>query len=220
MDDEAGGPVVDDDVRVSRLSVNASAQDADAVVQEYETRYREARRPRPRAQEWPRSYSTLRVSDNERLWASAAHASAWVTFLAAVFTTGAAIPLTMFVPLVIYFLFRKQSDYVAFHALQAFVLQLVGIIGALALLTVGGVLWVIGLVIALLLVLALIGFVLVPVWAIVGIVLLITALLLPFGMVLFSTIGAVQTYNGRDYRYPYIARWVDRQLAGGFLNTI
>lgn len=220
MNDEVTGQVVGDNERVSRLSANAAVPDADDVVQEYETRYREPRMPRPKAQDWPRSYSTLRVSDNERLWAGAAHASAWVTLAAAFFTAGFAVPVTIFVPLVIYFLFRKQSDYVAFHALQAFVLQLVGTVGALALLTIGGGLWVIGLVVALLLVVVLVGFVLVPVWGIVGVALLVTAVMMPFAMVMFGTIGAVQTYNGRDYRYPYIAHWVDRQLAGGFLNTI
>lgn len=219
MDEGLNDQAVNDDARVSRLSAAASAPDSDDIVQEYEARYREPRKARPRAQDWPRSYSTLRVSDNERLWAGAAHASAWVTFAAAFFTGGFAIPVTIFVPLVIYFLFRKQSDYVAFHALQAFVLQLVGTLGALALLTVGGTLWLVGLVVALLLVLVLVGFVLVPVWGIVGIVLLLTALLMPFGMILLGTVGAVQTYNGRDYRYPYIAHWVDRQLAGGFLNA-
>ncbi len=219
MDEGLNDQLANDDARVSRLSAAAAAPDDD-VVREYEARYREPRKARPKAQDWPRSYSTLRVSDQERLWAGAAHASAWVTLAAAFLTTGFAIPVTVFVPLVIYFLFRKQSDYVAFHALQAFVLQLVGTVGALALLTFGGVLWVIGLVIALLLALVLVGFVLVPVWGIVGVALLLTALLMPFGMVLLGTVGTVQTYNGRDYRYPYIAHWVDRQLAGGFLNAV
>ncbi|MGQ9889974.1 MAG: DUF4870 domain-containing protein [Aggregatilineales bacterium] len=220
MSSEVTEQTTSDDERVTRLSAHPDGADADAVVQEYEARYRGPRKPRPKPQEWPRSYSTLRVSDNERLWASAAHASAWVTFAAALLTAGAAIPVTIFVPLAIYFMFRKQSDYVAFHALQAFVLQLVGTVGALALLTVGVVLWVIGLLVALLLVVLLVGFVLVPVWGIVGIALLVVVFLMPFGMVMFGTIGAVQTHNGRDYRYPYIAQWVDRQLAGSFLDTI
>jgi uncharacterized Tic20 family protein len=39
-------------------------------------------------------------------------------------------------------------------------------------------------------------------------------------MLLYGTIAAIETYNGRDYRYPFIARWVDRQLAGGYLHTV
>jgi len=167
----------------------------------------------------PRSYSTLRVSDDEKLWASVAHGSVWVTLLAGLLSGGAIIPLSVFIPLVIYFLFRQKSDYVAFHALQAFVLQLIGTIGAFLLISVGGLVWVIGMVIALLAVVILVGFILVPFWSLVGIVLLSSTVLLPIAMIFFGTYGAVETHNGRDYRYPFIARWVDRQLAGGFLHT-
>ncbi|MEO8396514.1 MAG: hypothetical protein ABI700_26205, partial [Chloroflexota bacterium] len=102
---------------------------------------------------------------------------------------------------------------------QAFVLQLIGTIGAFLLLSVGGLVWVIGMVIALLAVVILVGFILVPFWGLIGIALLSSTVLLPIAMIFFGTYGAVETHNGRDYRYPFIARWVDRQLAGGFLHT-
>ena len=35
---------------------------------------------------------------------------------------------------------------------------------------------------------------------------------LPLGMVIYSIIAAIETWNGHDYRYPYIAKWVERQL--------
>jgi uncharacterized Tic20 family protein len=41
----------------------------------------------------------------------------------------------------------------------------------------------------------------------------------PIAALLLATIAAYQTYNRHDYRYPFISRWIDRQLAGGFLNT-
>jgi uncharacterized Tic20 family protein len=188
----------------------------DAVVREYEQRYFAPRKPRDR----PRSYSTMHVTDDERLWAAVAHASVWVTFIMFFVTSGFGVPFSIFVPLVIYFVFRKKSDYVTFHALQAFVIQLLGTVGALALLVIGGLAWVVGLIIGLLLMLVLIGFILVPVWGVVGIALILSVFLLPFVMLLFGTIAAVQTYNGRDYRYPFIALWVDRQLAGGLLNML
>jgi uncharacterized Tic20 family protein len=206
------------DERVSRLSAvpppPADMTDGDDIVDAYEQRYYGPRK----VQDRPRSYSTMHVTDDERLWATVAHASVWVTFITGFATAGFGLPFSIFVPLAIYLVFRKKSDYVTFHALQAFVLQLVGTVGALAVLVIGGAAWVIGLLIALLLMLVLIGFLLVPVWGLVGIALLLAAFMLPFAMLLFGTIGAVQTYNGRDYRYPYIARWVDRQLAGGLLN--
>ena len=78
----------------------------------------------------------------------------------------------------------------------------------------------VGLVIALLAMVILIGFILVPVWGIVGVALLLATFGLPIAMIFYSTVAAIETYNGRDYRYPFIARWVDRQLAGGLLNAV
>jgi uncharacterized Tic20 family protein len=206
--------------RVSRLVSPPPIEEMpdDAVVREYEQRYYGPRKPK--LNDRPRSYSTMHVTDDERLWAAVAHASVWLTFITGFATAGFGVPLSIFVPLVIYFMFRKKSDYVTFHALQAFVIQLLGTVGALAVLVIGGIAWFVGLVIALLLMLVLIGFVLAPVWVLVGVLLLLGVFMMPFAMLLFGTIAAVQTYNGHDYRYPYIARWVDRQLAGGLLNVI
>lgn len=210
-----------DSERVSRLSTSTEASDSqDAVVAEYEERYAAPPSGRKRMKDKPRSYSTLNVSDEERRWAAIAHASVWVTFITGFLSAGFTVPVSVFVPLVIYFMYRKRSDYVVFHALQSFVLQLVGTVGALALFVLGGTAWLIGLVIALIAMVVLVGFVLVPVWGLVGIALLLAVVGMPFAMLLFGTIAAIETYNRRDYRYPYIARWVDRQLAGGFLNIL
>ncbi len=220
MADEFDQETANED-RVSRLSTAPPPLEEMPerdVVREYEQRYHAPRKTR--TQDIPRSYSTMHVTDDERLWAAVAHASVWVTFITGFLTAGFSVPVSIFVPLVIYFLFRNKSDYVTFHALQAFVIQLLGTVGALALLIVGGIAWMVGLVIALLLMLVLIGFVLAPVWGIVGIALLVVVFLMPFAMLLFGTMAAIQTYNGRDYRYPYVARWVDRQLAGGLLNIV
>ena len=216
----------DDQARVSRLS--SSAED-DNTVREYERRYHggddiavadepEAK-PRVAQKAKPRSYSTLRVSDEEKQWAAVAHASTWLTLVLGIFTAGVIVPVSVFIPLVIYFMFRNKSDYVAFHALQAFVLQLLGTVGALLLLLIGGLVWGIGMVIALLAVVILVGFVLVPFWGLVGVVLLGAVVVMPLAMIFFGTYAAIETYHGRDYRYPFIANWVDRQLAGAYLHT-
>ncbi len=211
----------EDQERVSRLSSTPPPATAEAggeeVVQEYERRY-QPERVKPRAM--PRSYSTMRVTDEEKLWAAVAHGSAWVTFIGTLLSIGVITPLSVFVPLIIYFMFRKRSDYVAFHALQAFVLQLIGTVGAMLLLIVGGFVWAVGMVIAMLALLVLVGFVLIPVWALVGLVLLLVVMLLPLAMVLYATLATIETYNGRDYRYPIIAKWVDRQLAGNYLTVV
>ncbi len=220
----------EDSERVSRLSTAESEAATapppemplrepagDEVVREYEERY--AREPR-KMRDMPRSYSTLHVSDDERLWAAIAHGSVWVTFIMFFTTAGFGVPLSIFIPLIVYLMFRKKSDYVAFHALQAFVLQLLGTVGALTLLVVGGITWLIGLVVALLLIVVIVGFVIAPLWALLGVVLLGIVVIMPFLMLLLGTIATIQTYNRHDYRYPYISRWVDRQLAGGLLNVI
>ncbi|MDX2140339.1 MAG: DUF4870 domain-containing protein [Chloroflexota bacterium] len=223
-----------DDSRITRLSSlppRPAASDAapghdlstpasdDAVVREYEQRYTAAREPKAKIKAMPRSYSTAHVSEEERMWAAAAHASAWLTLLGGIVTIGAIIPLSIFVPLVIYFVFRKKSDFVAFHALQAFVLQLLGTVGALVLLLVGGTIWTVGMVVSALLVMVLVGVILVPLWGVIGIALLLVVLALPFAMLFYSAVAGYRTYRGEDYRYPFIARWVDRQLAGGLLNA-
>lgn len=220
----------EDSERVSRLAApsieatkrdiptDVSGDDGEQVVREYEQRYRDDFQ-KPKRREMPRSYSTARVTDDEKLWASIAHGSVWLTLLGGLLSLGTIVPISVFVPLAIYFMFRRRSDYVAFHALQAFVLQLIGTVGALAVLMVGGLVWGIGMVIALMAVAILIGFLLVPLWGIVGVVLALAVLAMPVAMLLYGTIAAIETYNGRDYRYPFIARWVDRQLAGGFLQS-
>ncbi|MCA0452688.1 MAG: DUF4870 domain-containing protein [Chloroflexi bacterium] len=204
-----------DDERVSRLSSASRVQTEDELVYEYEMRYQE---PRKRKM-MPRSYSTMNVTDEEKLWASIAHASIWVTMFSGFFTAGFTIPISIFIPLVIYLIYRKKSDYVVFHALQAFALQIIATVGVIALAVVGGLAWGIGMVIALLAIFVLAGIVLVPLWGIVGILLALVVFLAPLGALLLGTIAAFQTYNRHDYRYPFISRWIDRQLAGGFLNT-
>ncbi len=202
-------PESPDEQRVSRLA--ASETFADST----ENRTTEPRRLKAK----PRSYSTMDITDEERLWAALSHASIWLTMLGGFLTAGFVIPITIFIPLVIFALYRKRSDYVAFHALQAFVLQLIGTVGALTLLVVGGAAWALGMILALLAVFILIGVILVPLWGAVGIALALLIFAIPLAALFLGTIAAIQTYNRLDYRYLYIAAWVDRQLAGGLLNT-
>ncbi len=205
-----------DEERLSRLSGGRAAND-DAVVEEYEQRYRPE--PRRKRKAKPRSYSTWRISDEDKLWAAVAHGSVWITFLLSAPTSGVSLPFVVFVPLAIYLLFRDRSDFVAFHALQAFVLQLVCTIGAITGLIVGGLIWLIGLAIAALLMVVLIGFVIMPLWVLVGIVASIALSVLPLVGLVFATIATVRVYRGDDFRYPFIADWIDRQMAGGLLNA-
>ncbi len=209
-------PQFDEHERVSRLSTGVTlSQPEDELAHEYEMRYQEPRKLKAR----PRSYSTLNVTADERLWASVAHASVWITLFGGFLTGGVVVPLSVFIPLVIYLMFRKKSDYVVFHALQAFALQLLATLGVFLLAVVGGIVWVIGLVIAALAILVLAGVILLPLWVILGVALGLLIAVAPLVALLLGTIAAVETYNRRDYRYPFISRWIDQQLAGGFLKS-
>ncbi|HML20404.1 MAG TPA: DUF4870 domain-containing protein [Aggregatilinea sp.] len=151
------------------------------------------------------------VHPNERKWAALAHASTLLTALVALPSVGTGVLFTMFVPLLIYFAFRKRSQYVAFHALQAFTIQLVGTVGFMSLLIGGAIVWGALLILSMLLILLLVGFILTPIVLVLALVYFVATFALPVAMVIYSVIAAVETWNGRDYRYPYIARWVEGQ---------
>ncbi len=206
-----------DEERLSRLSGASSPANDDEIIREYEQRYRPETRQKPKAK--PRSYSTARVSDDEKLWSAVAHGSVWLTFLLAVPTSGISLPFVIFIPLLIYAFFRKQSDYIAFHALQAFVLQLVCTVGALVGFIVSGIVWWIVLFITVILSAILIGIPLFIVWVLIGIIAAVLFALLPLAGLILATIAAVRVYTGSDFRYPYLADWVDRQMAGGLMNA-
>lgn len=192
--------------------------DDDDIVREYEERYYGARKERvaePAAPSPARKAAKAKrwdVDRNERRWAALAHASTLLTAAVALPSFGAGTLLTVFVPLLIYLAFRNRSDYVAFHALQAFTIQLVGTVGWFLLVLVGGLAWSLMLVVSLVLILVVVGAMLFPVVLLLGALALVASFALPLGMVIYSIIAAIETWNGHDYRYPYIARWVERQL--------
>jgi uncharacterized Tic20 family protein len=205
------------------------------VVKEYEERYHgqgSSRLETPRQEDSippsdvhvpykpKRWHDPASVSENERKWAALAHASTLLTALVALGSGGLGVLLTMFVPLFIYFSFRKRSEYVAFHALQAFTIQLVGTIGWLALLIVGTLVAVALFFISLILIVLLVGLILAPVVVLAYVLFVLLSLLLPIGMVIYSVIAAVETWSGHNYRYPYIARWVESQMHGSFFTML
>lgn len=222
--------------------------DDDAIVREYERKYyrqslyNDAPMPQPRVgdshkqkRQWnfrdinvkappKHRYQTRAISgevqDTERTWAAIAHASALLTILVAI-AAAPGVLLTVLIPLGIYLAFRNKSEFVAFHALQAFTIQVVGTVGALVLLLAGTL--VLGTLIAISAVLSLvligIPFLIFFVLLLVGLV-LFSVFVLPLGMVVYSMIAADAAYKGRNYRYPYIADWLDDQLKNGMLGSV
>jgi uncharacterized protein len=153
------------------------------------------------------------TTSEERLWAAIAHGSGLLTLVVSISTLGlGALPL-VFVPFVVYLVYREKSRFVAFHAAQALALQVIGTVGYfVALLAVS--------LVALLV--TIIGGVLVVI--LIGLVVLVVAVLLwavvlpalwgfmPLILGALSAIAAIETSSGRDYRYPYIGAWIEDWL--------
>ena len=116
---------------------------------------------------------------DERTWSMLAHLTVLLNLV-----TGIGGPIAA---LIIWLVYKDRSQKVAFHALQSLWYQVAWIV----ILTVG---WLITYV----LMLALIGFLLVPVMAIVSVV--------PF---VHQCYAAYKVSQGVDYRYPIIADMVD-----------
>jgi uncharacterized Tic20 family protein len=122
---------------------------------------------------------------DERLWAMLAHLSVLLNLV-----TGF---LGVFTPLLLYFMFRDRSRFVAFQAMQSFMFQLVWWGGSVVLI---GILWtIVGLLSA-----VFIGLICIPI--------AILFSFLPFAAVIYGIIGAIQTYQGQDFRYWLVADWV------------
>jgi uncharacterized protein len=111
--------------------------------------------------------------------------------------------------LVIYVIYKDRSRYISFHALQSVLFQLGGLI-------IPGVI-VFALWAASISTVIFFGFglLLMPV-AILATCLL--ALVVP-GMAIYSIVGAVQCWSGRDFRYWLAGDWTDKLLKGGKGNV-
>jgi uncharacterized Tic20 family protein len=206
----------------ARRAYATAEEDYDPIPHEPIPGERKARRfdvPARRAAAWTvesvrPGYGMRQPSEDERLWAAIAHASAWITVFGGIVSIGAIVPVSIFIPLAIYFFFRKRSDFIADHALQAFVLQLIGTVGVALLFAVGSVVWIVGFIIGIVAMLVLVGFFLVPVWLIIGLVLAFGVGMLPVLMVIFATIAAIETFRGKDYRYPVVGNLLNNAIPG------
>ena len=231
-------------VRISTATMEPPTTNPDAdeqVVREYEERYLNMQDPEyvkvPPTQEsyatgstgssvWKRMASfdvpprhrpntkrrvPVPSDENDKMWAAAAHASAIVTLVAAL-SSGPGVVVGLFIPLVIYLVFRTRSEYVAFHALQAFTFQTVATVGTVAMI-IGFALLTLISGIASLLIVGIPFFIM---------FLFLTMMMVPislfsilFVMPVYSLSAFFATLNGRNFRYPWVADWVDDQLTNG-----
>jgi len=208
-------------INTERLALQDDIDAQDEVVKEYEERYYgddKGKNTNAIVPSKPKNKSKQDrslpqdVSEDEKLWAAIAHASALLSVGLLIFSAGVGSIFSIFVPLVIYLVYREKSEFVAYHALQAFAAQAVGILGFVALLIGLTTAWVVMLIISALLIVVLIGIPMIVVVALAGLVAIGATFLLPLGLLVYSMMGATAAYAGRDFQYPWISDWVDEQI--------
>ena len=132
---------------------------------------------------------------DERTWSTLAHLSTLLNLV-----TGFGGPIAA---LIIYIVYKDRSRFVAYHALQAMVFQLIWWFGGGVLI---GLMWaVVGALSAIL-----VGIVLIPVAACITPILA----LMPVGALIYGIVGAVQVSQGQDFKYWLAGDWVRGTLTG------
>ncbi len=132
---------------------------------------------------------------DERTWGMLAHISVLLNLV-----TGFAGPIAAFI---IYLAYKDRSRFVAYHALQSAIFQMIWWYGGGILI---GVMWsLVGILSALV-----VGLVLIP-FALLGTFLFG---LLPLGAVVYGVIGSIQVSQGQDFKYWLIGDWVRGTLTG------
>ncbi len=155
----------------------------------------------------------LGLTREETNWAALAHASILLTLVLGVTTGGIAAFFGPIVPAIIWYAYRDKSEYVTEQARQATIFQVAGLLGLLALAVVGAILVVIGWVVSAILVVVLIGLLLLVVMLLVTLVWGAALVVLPIAQVVYGCYAALEAYNGRPFRYWWIADAVDRYEA-------
>ncbi len=213
--------VPDDDdsfVTPRRLQANDAADTAeeeDDLIEEYEARYYGADPEDDAEPKAKRGVPEPLQPHEERLWAAIAHGSILLTLPVGLVSGGTAMLGLIFVPLLIYFLYRERSHFVAFHALQAFTFQVVATLGYLLALIAAVLLLAVGWVLSALSLLVLVGVVLIPIMLLITLIAVVAFMAAPFAFWIYGGIVAVEVYNGTDRRIPRIAEWVENRMEIG-----
>ncbi|NLW73229.1 MAG: DUF4870 domain-containing protein [Chloroflexi bacterium] len=102
-------------------------------------------------------------------------------------------------PLIIYYLHKDRSRYVAYQSLQALIFQLVFWVGGGL---IAGLFWAITGITSIVLV----GLCCIP--------LAILISLIPFGAYVYAIVAALDTYKGQDFKYWLVGDWVRKTYEG------
>ncbi len=143
--------------------------------------------------------------------AALAHASILVTFIIGVGSGGLGAILGVLIPLAIWYSYRDKSVYTANQALHATVYQVACVLAVLALAVVGAILVVVGWTVSGALAAVIIGLCLMPFALLVTLLLVAAVLVLPIVQLVYGLYAAYETYQGREFRYRWVADWVDQQ---------
>jgi uncharacterized protein len=132
---------------------------------------------------------------DERTWGMLTHLSTLLNMV-----TGFGGPIAA---LIIYLVYKDRSRFVAYHALQAMIFQLIWWFGGGVLI---GLMWgIVGLLSAIL-----VGIVLIPVAVCITPILA----LMPIGALVYGIVGAVQVSQGQDFKYWLVGDWMRGTLTG------
>jgi uncharacterized Tic20 family protein len=147
--------------------------------------------PAPQPQPQPPQPPAPLTPSEERTWAMLAHLSILLNLV-----TGL---LGLVGALIIYLVYQNRSRYVAYHALQSLIFQLIAWLGG-GILT--GVAWAITGVLSAILV----GLLCIPLALVIS--------LIPLGAIIYGIIGGIQCNQGQDFRYWLVGDWVRGTLTG------
>jgi uncharacterized Tic20 family protein len=217
----------DKDKELEAAEAEPAAKKAPAVTKKLEEGA-EAPKPRPKKAETKKlepepepktdlevvsPHPQLGLTREEISWAALAHASILVTLLLGLFSGGLVAILGPIIPALIWYVYRDKSEYVTEQARQATLFQLAGIIALLALALIGAVLVAVGWAVSAVLVIVLVGLILLPIMLVVTMLWVVAIVALPIVQVVYGCYAALEAYNGRPFRYWWIADLIDRYQA-------
>jgi len=160
----------------------------------------------------PKQAPYLGLTHDEMTWAALAHASILVTLVIGLATGGLGAIVGVVLPAIIWYAHKGKSDYVVNQARQATIFQLAGIAGLLVLAVGGAIALVVAWIASALLVLVLVGLVLLPLVLILTLLWVVAVVALPIAQVVYGCYAAVEAYNGRPFRYRWVADLMDQYM--------
>lgn len=156
-----------------------------------------------------RAWPVAGLTEQERAWAALGYLGLPLILLAGVLLPGIGGLLLLILPLVVYLAWRGRSSYVAFHALQAFGLQLTATVGWAAVLVLGLAMLAGAIVLSGIASLLLVGIPFLLLFLALGVVFVGGMVIAPVGLLALSLLAAYRTFQGRNYRLPLLAGWID-----------